>query len=185
MRAIIPVLILGLAACASSPSETTTRTGTQTVRIVDGSGNVTALSTDASTQANLLTIELPVDRAWAGLIAAYTALSLPVDDLDNNQRSITANVRARGRIGNARLSTYLDCGRTQGGPSADTYEVHLLVQSRILPGELNTSRIGTAIEAVARPSNFASSPVRCTSTGNLEHRIVGHIRRAAWPEPGP
>lgn len=183
MRVITVILALGIAGCASSTADGPSRTGTQTVRIVDGAGNVTALTTDASSPANMILIELPVEQAWPGLIVAYQELGLPVSELNSGTRTIAANVRTRGRLGNTRLSSYLDCGRTQGGPSADTYEVHLVVESRIIPFELGTSRVATLIEATARPSNFAANPVRCASTGTMESRIVGHVRRAVWPAP--
>jgi len=185
MRLIVPCLLLAMFACASSTPDGPARTGTQTVRIVDGVGNITAISTDATLLANMTLIELAPEQAWAGLIVAYEEMGLPIANLDSGTRSIGANFRTRGRVGNVRLSTYLDCGRTQGGPSADTYDVHLLVESRIIPGDLGTSHVGTAIEATARPSSFAANPVRCSSTGTMEQRIVGHIRRAAWGNPSP
>lgn len=182
MRALAPILVLALAACATTPPEESGGSAPRTVRIVDGSGNVTQLSTRSDMLANATLVEVEVARAWRALVGAYRELGIPVSEINSDERMLGANVRTRGRLGNARLSAYLDCGRTQGGPSADTYDVHMVVETRVLEGELNTSRVATLIEATARPSGFATGPVRCSTTGTLERRIVEQIRDLAYAE---
>jgi hypothetical protein len=181
MRVTVLLLVMIAAACASEPRESSPATP-RTVRIIDGTGHVTQISTDASSSASAVTMELTPDQAWRGLLAAYDALGIPVASMDAGTRFLGANVRTRGRLGGVRLSTYLDCGRTQGGPSADTYDVHLVVETRLQPGELETTRVSTLIEATARPSSFAAAPVRCSSTGALERRILAEIRTHVWPD---
>jgi hypothetical protein len=68
------------------------------------------------------------------------------------------------------LSRYLDCGRTQGSPSADTYEITLQIQTQVRDNTSN-STVQTTLAATGASVNFPGAPVRCTSTGELEKRI--------------
>jgi hypothetical protein len=179
MRTITATLLLALAACTSTPPDTAVTPTPRTVRIVDGTGQVTQLATQSEAAASAVLVEVPADRAWPALGAAYDALGIPKSTIDSRARLLGANVRLRSRLGNARLSTYLDCGRAQGGPSADTYDIHLLVETRIVERELETSRVSTLVEATARPTGFAQNPVRCTTTGTLERRIIEELRAHA------
>jgi hypothetical protein len=69
------------------------------------------------------------------------------------------------------LSRYIDCGRTQGFDSADTYDVHLSVLTQVTPGKSNGATIATVVEAAARPAQFKGDYTRCESKGEIESRI--------------
>jgi hypothetical protein len=69
------------------------------------------------------------------------------------------------------MSKYVDCGNTQGGASADTYELVLSVVTHAEAAEQGTSRLVTSVEAMGRPLTISSEYSRCTSTGAIEKRI--------------
>lgn len=175
MRAVVAILLLVVSACASNP-DNETRRPMQTARVVDGVGRVTEIPLDATRLSVGITLDLPVERAWPALVAAYKAVGIPITDVDSRAYFIgNRDLRLRGRLGDTRLSRYLDCGHTQGNQSANTYEVHMDVQTRLAPENADTTAIRTTIEATARPSTFAGHDVRCSSTGRLERRIAVEV----------
>ncbi len=172
-------LLLIAISCAPAHPE---RPPVQTVRVVDGTGGRIELTTTAGSPALEATVPRQADDVWDALPAIYEALGIPLTDRDRPNRTIgNAGLRARRQLGGVRLSQYLDCGRAQEGPSADTYEVQLAVQTRVEPADGGSSVIRTRVQANARSLTFSSSPVQCASTGRLEERIVERIRDLAGP----
>src|SRR5690606_40865365 len=58
----------------------------------------------------------------------YESLGIPITRVDATSHIIgNEGLKVRRRLGDAPLTRYLDCGSGQGGPNADTYEVHLAV----------------------------------------------------------
>ena len=118
------------------------------------------------------TVGFPLDRVWGALRVAYDSLALPVSSMDVATRTIaTQSLRARRRLGNVALSRYVNCGNTQGGASADSYELMLSVTTQAAAGESGTTRLTTNVEAQGRPITLAAEYARCTSTGVLETRL--------------
>jgi hypothetical protein len=76
------------------------------------------------------------------------------------------------------LVRLIDCGTTQGGPSADSYDIRLSVLTQVSPAEGGGggSTIVTTVDAMGRPVAFSGEYVRCTSTGSLETRIADAIQ---------
>ena len=165
-----PLLALCLAACAGSGG--TPRPERETVRIVD-TGGVTQMTTYHSEA--WVTRELPasVDALWNVLPAVHDSLGIPITLRDAARHTIgNDGLRVRSRLGKVGLQRYLDCGSTQGGPNAETYEVYLVLRTQVLPGANAGSRLSTSVQAEARPVNFASDGVRCTSKNTLEKAIA-------------
>jgi hypothetical protein len=184
MRILAVLLLLAVPACASSGPTPAPGPATQTVRIVDSTGRVVQLAVDPRGTAGTTPLEMSVEEAWRSLLRAYDAIGLSITSMDSRAHSVTSNMRVRSRLGGTRLSQYLDCGRSQGGPSADTYDVHMEVQSQVVRTDDAASRISTHIEATARPATLTGAPIRCASTGTLERRLVHEIH-LHWRQVGP
>jgi hypothetical protein len=175
MRNLALVLLLPLAGCASSGGTGTPDT-TETVRVVDGTGSVTNISMVASAQARAVQIEAPPAQVWSALTAVYLELGIDAAHSDARTRTIgNPGLRLRRRLANVPLSRYLDCGRTQGGASADSYEINASIHSTVQAHPDQTSSVQTTLSATAHNVNFGGAPVRCTSTGELEVRIAGMV----------
>jgi hypothetical protein len=178
MRTILLLSILTLSACTSSRTENMTRP--ETVRIVAGSGGIAQLSTVTSDASNAVTVDLPTDQVWRVLPAVYESLGIPVGQLDASTRVIgNPSLKVRRRLGDVPLTRYYNCRSTQGGANAETYELHLSVLTRVAQSAAEMTTVSTAVQATGRPVSFAGDPVRCTSTGALEARIVEALKAQA------
>lgn len=75
------------------------------------------------------------------------------------------------------LTKYIDCGSTQGGLSAETYEVVLSIHSQIQTVAPNTNRIRSTFQSYARPISISSEYRTCRSTGALEKSFGELLRK--------
>ena len=69
----------------------------------------------------------------------------------------------------------IDCGTTQGGPSAETYDIRLTVTTRVSAVEGGTS-LSTTVEPMGKPVAFSGEYIRCSSTGVLESRLADAVK---------
>jgi hypothetical protein len=181
MTRAIPVLILAsVAACASSGAVGTTvgataRPVSQDISVGTG-GAGDRLTIAPSTGPNVNTLEFSPDRVWKVLPAAFDSVAVPVAHLDPATKTIgNEGFKIRQRLGKVALSRYFDCGTTQIGPNADSYDVFLTVMVQVQPAGAGT-RLVTNVEASARPITFSQAYSRCTSRGSLETRLLDAIR---------
>lgn len=152
------------ASCASSGSMSST-----TETPVIGAGSVRIRSNDA---AKVTRLSAPIARVWAILPSVFDSLSIPLTDLDANKHLIgNSGMKAYKTLGKTSLAQYLDCGKTQGFPSAETYEIQLSVLTQVSPDGDGTT-MATLIEAAGRPLAFSGGFTKCTSTGALETRLA-------------
>jgi hypothetical protein len=169
MRIAPLVLVSALVSCATSPGIDQPAT-TETVRVVSP-GRTVAVTMMPSHAATAVEIDGPPAAVFSLLRAVYEEVGIEVNHLDSRSRVLGHNdLRVRRRLGNVPLSRYLDCGRTQGSPSADTYEITLQIQTQVRDNTSN-STVQTTLAATGASVNFPGAPVRCTSTGELEKRI--------------
>ena len=174
---LLPVTIFSLAvagACASS-GVTSSRPSTETVRVM-GTGGGT-LEMRASSNGLTASIRAPLAQVWRVLPAAYDSLGVGVTMIDAKQH-VLANegLKARQRLGRVSLSRYINCGATQIGPNADSYDVYATVKTKLEDNGDSTTKITTLFESAARPVQFSGDYTRCTTTGALEARIADIIR---------
>jgi hypothetical protein len=172
------IAILGLAACvgavACAPAGTTTADPsaprTQTIR-ADGIGG--SLRISQNTDASATRMPRPADDVYRVMHLVYDSLAIPKTWLDPKQLLISSQgFKIRARMGKTMLSKFIDCGRTQIGPNADSYDVFMTVTTKVTPNGTTESTLGTTVEADARPLSFNQDYARCTSTGQLERRIA-------------
>jgi hypothetical protein len=91
---------------------------------------------------------------WVALKTTYDSLAIPISTIDPATHTMgNTTMRVRRRLGNIAMSKYINCGNTQGGPSADTYEIVLSVVTRAEAAEPGMSRLsnfgggnGTALD---------------------------------------
>lgn len=171
MRTLLALSLCVLTACASggAPAPSTGSPTSQTVRI-DGVGTLNMRGSDPS--ANVKTLPFPVADVWRVLPAVYDSLGIPVTRAEPGSYTLANDgMKVRTRLGKTSLSRYLECGNTQMGPSADSYEVYLTIGTMLRPATPTTTVVETALTASARPIQRAQTPSKCSSKGELEPRV--------------
>jgi hypothetical protein len=167
---ILLLLVAGTTSCASSGS---TRTGiaapTERVVATDGE-NIYRTTVRANPK-----VSLPVapSRAFEALKAVYAELGIPqvVSDAATGQVGNTNFTKSR-QLAAQPISSYLDCGDSLTGPSADIYRIYMSLVSVVRPAASGTSELETAFQASGQNmSGAAAERVACTSTGRFEERI--------------
>ncbi len=113
-----------------------------------------------------------VDRVWKVLPAVFDSIAVPVSELDPQTHTIGNNgFKLRGKLGKVGLGRYIDCGMTQIGPNAESYDVTLTVTATLTAAAAGATSMTINLEASARPLAFAQEPFRCSTKGNLEQRM--------------
>jgi hypothetical protein len=173
MRGQLALAMIALTACASArpgsailsgPPETPIGTSAVRMRAPDG------------TTVNL--IAFPLDRVWHALPAVFDSLGVPINQLDPVHHVMgNSGFKVHKRLGNVALSKFIDCGSTQGFPSADEYDVSLSVLTQIEPDKSGQTSIATRIAAAGRPMAFAGEYTSCTTKGLLESSIADGVTR--------
>jgi hypothetical protein len=182
-RAMVVGACAVAAACASggSPSSGTSPAPTtmETTRIAASTGTMT-MTTNRDIATNSKTIAFPIARVWPAVRAAYDSIAVPVAIFDESSHSVgNSTLRVRRRLGDVALSKYLNCGSTQGFPSADTYEIQMSVLTQVRSDpESGGTTILTTVQGQGRPMTISSEFTPCSSTGGLETRIVDVVNRA-------
>jgi hypothetical protein len=173
MRALIIVSFTILGACASSGGSTPAP-DRETMR-VSGAGNLRMAALEQTSDAK---ISFPIGKVWHALPAAYEQLGIPITQADEATHTIANDgLKVRRVLGTTSLSKYIDCGTTQIGENADSYEVYLTITNHI--DEETTagfSVLRTTLEAMARPIAFSRDYARCSSKGELEKRLVEAVK---------
>ena len=174
MRRVTVIACATLLGCASSSTTTGGAAPLESIRISGGAGlPTTTVDTHPTNAASTTLVGFSLDRVWIALRVAYDSLAIPVSIVDAPSHTIgNGSMRIRRMLGNVKMSKYVNCGDTQGGPSADTYELVLSVVTRAEAAESGTTRLVTSVDAQGRPLTISSEYARCTSTGGLETRIA-------------
>jgi hypothetical protein len=169
-RSVVLLALVALCGCASSGS---TNTRTQTVS-VEGAGS---LRINSSADVVKKSVAFPMDRVWRVLPAVFDSLGIPITRLDAASHTI-ANEGAKGRLRlkGVSFSTYIDCGATQIGPNADSYDIFYTVTTQSTSTGPNSTTVSTVFDAAARPVSFSQEYSRCTSKGVLEAKIAELVR---------
>lgn len=179
-RLILPAIVM-LAACSAKSDPSASR-DTQTVRVVGGAGATTQLTTTRSSGAVVGTFDMDLVRAWQALPSVYAELGVPITNRRVDVRSLgNSGFKVRRRLEGVPLTRYLDCGRAQGAPSAETYEIMLAVHTQLAAADDGRTTVTTLVDAMARPVNFAGEYSGCSSTGVLEQSIIDLLYRATRP----
>lgn len=176
MRVAATLATLVAMGCASSPGTVgSTRPTTQDIS-TGGIGGTSRLTVTSSSGPTTMAMEFAPDQIWKVLPAVFDSIGVPVNHLDPASKTIgNDGFKARQRLGNTRMSLYFDCGTTQIGPNADSYDMYITVLVKVQPAG-SASRLVANIEASSRPITFSQAYSRCNSRGKLEERIGDLIR---------
>jgi hypothetical protein len=178
MRAA-PFLVMAVTACASSATTGSGGSAGSLPVHVEGTSN---LAVNAAPVAGVSVIAAPIDKAWLALAAVYDSLAIPRSRTDAASHSLgISGMQIRRRLGNVRLSRYLDCGMAQQGPSADDYDVNLSVSTQLQPDATGGTRVTTTVGAMAKPIMISGDYSRCSSTGEIELRVHKLLAAAMTP----
>jgi hypothetical protein len=137
-----------------------------------GGGAATSVRVVSSTAASRTRVPYSIDRVWRVLPVAYDSLKIPLTTLDPGKHFIgNEGMKIRQKLGSVPLSTYIDCGQAQIGPSADSYDVYLNVTTTAKMLSPTETEIATTVESAARPLSFSQEYSNCSSKGTIEARI--------------
>lgn len=165
-------LALAVLACAPARGPGTPEPQAQHVRI-DGRDSGLRLSSTRSARVDTLWVS--VDKVWQTLPLVYGALDIPIERFDAEARVIgNSTLKVYRRLGKAPLTRYLDCGMTQIGPNAESYEIMLNVLTKITPSmsDSTITTVTTTVGATGRSIQFAGGVAQCSSKGTLEAQIL-------------
>jgi hypothetical protein len=121
------------------------------------------------------TLWVPLDRIWKVLPAVYGVLEIPIEHFNAEQNEIGHSaLKLRRKLGEVELRKLVDCGNTQIGPNADSYDVTLTIITKLTKTKMDTSvtAVSTIVSGRARPVQFNGADVACKSKGQLEARIA-------------
>lgn len=172
------LLLALLAACAPGGGGVAGRP--ETVRIRDAEGATLGEVTQTDPEwAATATVAFPIELVWAALPAAFDSLGIRVTQLQPAARTAgNPALRPRRQLGKAMLHEYIDCGRTQGDLSADTYEIRLSVLSSLRPAQQAGSTVlQTTVTATGKPMGLSGNWVQCSSQGKLEKALLDVLTR--------
>lgn len=173
MRRLTVLSLALFAGCASAPAGSAAP-DRETMR-VSGAGNLRMTALEQTTESK---VDFPVGKVWHALPGAYEALGIPITDADNATHTISnGGLKIRRVLGTTSLSRYIDCGTTQIGENADSYDVFLTISTRVDEAPASgLSTLRTTFEAMARPIAFSRDYARCSSKGELEKRITEAVK---------
>ena len=162
-----------LTGCAS-PSPSTPVSRPETVY-----AGTTALKINPDNGATTKTLDAPLDRVWLRLPTAYDSVGIPLTLMDP-RRHVMGNegFKVRQTLAKRRLSGYFECGSTQVGPNADSYEVYLTILTTLEADGAQRTKMTTTVTAQAKPMQFAQDYSRCSSKSTLETRISDIVTAA-------
>jgi hypothetical protein len=178
---IISLLCLGcLTACASSNTLSTGRT--ETMRAAGGASmnsGSTGVSLSPSSSEYTAMVASSINNVWRVMPGVYQSLQISLTRLDQGSHTIgNEGFKALKSLGGIPLSKYIECGTTQIGPNADSYDVHLSIVTQLTSNENGTTKITTNLEAAARPMAYAQEYSRCSTKGVLEAKLVDAVNAA-------
>jgi hypothetical protein len=169
MGRLLVVCLVPALACAGASANPGVAPVEQHVA-VPGSG--TTLSVVATSGLSSREFAAPLDKVWKVMPAVFDSLSVPVALLDPKTHAIgNRGFKVRGKLGKVGLARYIDCGTTQIGPNAESYDVTLTLTTTLASTTGGATAMTIDFEASAKPMAFSQEPFRCSTKGNLEQRV--------------
>ena len=164
--------VLGACAGAVTPTprvETTYIPGASVMSVSGENGTISA------------TIGAPLQSVWRVLPLAFDSTGLQLSLIDP-KKHVMANegFKIRQKLGKERLSEFFECGTTQVGPNADSYELYVTVHAYLEPikGDSLRTRMTVAVTGAGKPMQFSQDYSRCTSKTMLERKMLDVVATA-------
>lgn len=169
------LLLPAIAACASSSGAPTPTARPETVY---APGAMLTINPDNGGATKV--IEAPMEKLWRVLPSVYDSVGVPLSIVDPRKHLIgNEGYKIRATLNKKRLSNYFECGSTQGGANADSYEIHLTVLTNLEADGPTRTKMTTTVTALAKPMQFAQDYSRCSSKTTLESAIFDIATTAA------
>lgn len=173
-RTAVATSLFALAGCSSA----TTATQRTESTYIPGAG---VLSITGENGTIAVTMGAPLQSVWRVLPTAFDSVGIQLTTIDP-KKHLMANegFKIRQKLKNERLSTYFECGTTQVGPNADSYELFIRVDSFLEPvrGDSTRTKMTVAVTASAKPLQFSQDYSRCTSKTLLERKMLDVVAAA-------
>jgi hypothetical protein len=118
-------------------------------------------------------LQFPALLVWQALPRVYADLAIPTESVDPGHRFLAGAVSARRAFAGKPLSYFVDCGSSVMGPTANSYNVRLHIQTQVDSVSGSESTVRSLVNATA--ANEGGNPVRCASRGDLERLIVDRL----------
>ncbi len=178
MHRLALLALVGVVGCASASTVGDHRDVT-TVTVGGAEGGTLRIRNETETSSGI--IALPIAKVWAALPAVFDSLGITPTTIDPTKRLIgTEGAKLRQRIGGIALSRFFDCGTTQVGPNADSYEVLIMVYAQLKTAPANTTTVEVTVNARARPVAFRQGYSDCQpQSRTLDAHMIELIRRQA------
>lgn len=187
MRRLSVLLALALGGCGpAQPPGSAPPARTRTVVRIDAPSGEREMELYSDNRASGHAVAGSVEQVWSRLPAVYEALGMPGAGVVDPARRVfgRAGLRAYGRLGEHRLSSFIDCGSSFSG-DADTYQVTLTVVTAVAAAGEGGSTVQSWVEATGRQPGSSTTPARCTSKGKLEQEIARRLNVALLVPPRP
>ncbi len=164
---IVPLLVAG--ACASAGQ------GSPTVDPIRSQGTI-GLSTNPQASAMSTTIAEPMDRVWRIMPAVYASFGIQLTTIEPSTHLVgNEGFKVRKQLAGSYLSKFIECGTTQIGPNADSYDVVLTLMTQLQPANNGGTTVTTSLESSAKPPNFGQEFSHCSTKGVLEARVMDSV----------
>ena len=170
MRRLLAVCLASAIACAGTPPTPGAAPAEQHVSVSGGVG--TTLNVVPTSGVSTIEFAYPVDKVWKVLAAVFDSVAVPVSLLDAQTHTMgNRGFKLRGKLGKVGLARYIDCGTTQIGPNAESYDITLTLTTTLSATPGGATAMAVNLEASAKPLAFSQEPFRCSTKGALEQRV--------------
>jgi hypothetical protein len=146
----------------------------ETVRVA-GAGS---FKTTSNATAHVDRLPFALGRVWKALPAAFEAVGVPITAIDTTNHVLSnGGLKVRRQLGSAPLGRLIDCGSTQIGENADTYDIYLTLQVQLESDEATgDTKLMTLLESMGKPVAFSGDYSRCSTRGVLEARLRDAVK---------
>jgi hypothetical protein len=174
------VLTLGvLSGCASgaAPERRASATASPTAPPFSQQGNAYYIDLPPEPAVSSTRVAGTPERLFPLLGAVYEELGIPVATVQPRTYLLgNPQFRARQRVGEIRMSSIVDCGKSIVGVSEDTRPVTLSVHTQLKAAGRDSVVVETTLFGTAQVSEGVdSTPLNCSSRGGLEQHIAKRL----------
>jgi hypothetical protein len=144
----------------------------ETINVRGAVGGSMAVAMVHEENANGAAVPFTAQQAFAAVRAVYDSLGIPTTTIDTRNFVVgNPSFKIRRQLARVPLSRYLNCGATQGGPSADSYDLVVSMTTQVRPKGDN-ALVMTTLDGQARPVAMSGDYVHCATTSALEAHVV-------------
>ena len=179
-RAAVVALSVAVIACSAAVTPTQ-RTESTYIPGGGAGGGVALLSVTGENGTVSAVMGGELQAVWRLLPLAFDSTGLQLTLIDPKKHAMAnEGFKIRQKLGKERLSQYFECGTTQVGPNADSYELYVTVHAYLEPVKDSPAftRMTVAVTAAGKPLQFSQDYSRCTSKTMLERRMLDVVAGA-------